>query len=66
VAVQSRVTPTGWSQYDDATDQSRATPTGWEQIKGEGGGGYTHPTLSAVTATNIGPNSFQPRVTYQF
>jgi hypothetical protein len=65
VAVQSRVTPTGWSQYDDATDQSRVTPTGWEQIKGEGSG-YTHPSLSAVTATNIGPTSFQPRVTYQF
>jgi hypothetical protein len=30
------------------------------------GGGYTHPTLSAVTATEITATSFQPRVTYQF
>jgi hypothetical protein len=30
------------------------------------GGGYTHPTLSAVTATEIGPTSFKPRVTYTF
>jgi hypothetical protein len=28
--------------------------------------GYTHPTLSSVTATNIGTTSFQPRVTYTF
>jgi hypothetical protein len=65
VATKSQATPAGWSQYDDATDQSRVTPTGWEQIKGQGSG-YTHPTLSAVTATEIGPTSFKPRVTYTF
>jgi hypothetical protein len=27
---------------------------------------YTHPTLSAVTSTEIGPTSFKPRVTYTF
>jgi hypothetical protein len=27
---------------------------------------YTHPTLSASTATEIGPTSFKPRVTYAF
>jgi hypothetical protein len=30
------------------------------------GGGYTHPTLSAVTATEITATSFKPRVTYEF
>ena len=28
--------------------------------------GYTHPTLSAATATEIGTTSFKPRVTYTF
>lgn len=36
MADYSRVTPTGWSQGDDASDASRATPTGWEQIAGVG------------------------------
>jgi hypothetical protein len=30
------------------------------------GGGYTHPTLSNVTATEITATSFKPRVTYTF
>jgi hypothetical protein len=30
------------------------------------GSGYTHPTLSAVTATEITATSFKPRVTYTF
>jgi hypothetical protein len=29
-------------------------------------GGYTHPTLSTVTATEITATSFKPRVTYTF
>jgi hypothetical protein len=28
--------------------------------------GYTHPTLSAVTATEITATGFKPRVTYTF
>jgi len=35
----SRVTPTGWSQGDDASDAARVTPTGWEQINAVATGG---------------------------
>lgn len=31
-----------------------------------GGGGYTHPTLSAATLVPAGGNNYQPRVTYTF
>lgn len=32
MATQSRVTPTGWLQYDDSATFSRITPNGWEQF----------------------------------
>ena len=38
MATFSRVTPWGWEQGDDSTDQSRVTPGGWEQVVGAGGG----------------------------
>ena len=47
MAEYSRVTPEGWSQGDDATDQSRVTPDGWAQIAAVVG--PITPTLSAAT-----------------
>ena len=49
MATTSRVTPWGWEQGDDATDQSRVTPGGWEQVVGSGGSGRIYYV--------IGPNA---------
>jgi len=32
----SRVSPTGWSPYDDGSTISRVTPTGWQQFNSAG------------------------------
>jgi hypothetical protein len=65
MALLSHPSPEGWSQHDDTETRSHPKPTGWEQSKAAVSS-YTHPTLSAVTATEITATSFQPRVTYQF
>lgn len=38
MATFSAVTPTGWTQGDDASDASGVVPSGWEQISATAGG----------------------------
>lgn len=64
MATTSRVTPWGWDQGDDATNQSRVTPGGWEQVV-EYVPPTTNPTLSLPTYVpgSLTSSAFRPRVT---
>jgi hypothetical protein len=53
-----------WLVWDDGINTDG--PIGSAAFTTSSAGGYTHPTLSNVTATEITATSFQPRVTYQF
>jgi hypothetical protein len=71
--TDSTVSAAGWigiASYSNTVSQGTVRQigigTGGDWGPSSAGGGYTHPTLSAVTATEITATSFKPRVTYTF
>lgn len=55
MAAFSRVTPWGWRQGDDSTNQSRVASGGWEQIVSTGGAtSYTITPSGGITFSGSG------------
>jgi len=51
MAAFSRVTPTGWSQGDDASAIARVSPSGWDQVAASASGTTITGALGTATAT---------------
>lgn len=68
-AIDAEASVATWGATSLTFNWSDAASSAWKYILwaiGPDASGYTHPTLSLATATEIGATSFKPRVTYTF
>ena len=69
-AIDAEASVATWGATSLTFNWSDAASSAWKYILwaigSDAAAGYTHPTLSLATATEIGATSFKPRVTYTF